>query len=306
MENKDKLFDQIKTAAENAETKDFPSMENVWSRVENKLDKKILKKENSLWKKIAVAAILLLIISIAYHYLTPTNDVVTPKNETVTIDTTKSLQSQKIIDQQIVGTDAISNPIQENNTATIQKATAPSQIIINNNYNITSEKDKNVIITDSAIFTQQNKNAIGYQSKTMMTPNRFFEARGVVYKEVETAETSEELKKESQNVAKKLEPLVVIDNQVKNKADYSDAENDDFETVEVLTDPLYIINGVYYTEQEVFGPKPTSPYVPLSQLEIHTISILQGEKATAIYGEKGKKGVVIITTKTGKPSFKKP
>lgn len=306
MENKDKLFDQIKTAAENAETKDFPSMENVWSRVENKLDKKVLKKENTLWKKIAVAAILLLVISIAYQYLTPTKNIVTPKNEIVTIDTTKSLQPQKIIDQQIVSTDAISDPVQENSTSTIQKPTAPNQIIINNNYNITSEKDKKVIITDSAIFTQLNKNAIGYQSKSMMMPNRYFESRGVVYKEVETAAPSEELKKESQNDAKKLEPLVVIDNKVKNKADYSDAENDDFQTLEVLTDPLYIINGVYYTEQEVFGPKPTSPYAPLSQLEIHTISILQGEKATAIYGEKGKKGVVIITTKTGKPSFKKP
>ena len=199
MENHDKLFDQIKTAAENAETKDFPSMENVWSRVENKLDKKVLKKENTLWKKIAVAAILLLVVSIVYHYVTPNNTILTPKNDTVTIDTTKSIQPQKNIDQQIVSTDAIANPVQENNTPTPQKPNTPNQIIINNNYNITSEKDKKVIITDSAIFTQPNKNAIGYQSKTMMMPNRFFEARGVVYKEVETAAPSEELKKEIQN-----------------------------------------------------------------------------------------------------------
>lgn len=305
MENKDKLFDQIKTAAENAETKDFPSMENVWSRLENKLDKKVLKKENTLWKKIAVAAILLLVISIAYQYLTPTKNIITPKNETVTIDTTKSLQPQKNIEQQIVSTDAISNPIQENTTPTLQKPNVPNQIIINNNYNITSEKDKKVIITDSAIFTQQNKNTIGYQSKTTI-PTRVFESRGVVYKEVEAASPSEELKKESQNDAKKLEPLVVIDDKVKSHASLISTQDYDVETLEVLPDPLYIINGVYYTEQELFGPKPTSPYAPLSQLEINTISILQGEKATAIYGEKGKKGVVIITTKTGKPSFKKP
>ena len=72
----------------------------------------------------------------------------------------------------------------------------------------------------------------------------------------------------------------------------------------MLPDPLYIINGVSYSEKELFGSKPSSPYAPLSKLKIETISILQDEKATAIYGEKGKKGVVIITTKTGKPSFK--
>jgi TonB-dependent SusC/RagA subfamily outer membrane receptor len=85
----------------------------------------------------------------------------------------------------------------------------------------------------------------------------------------------------------------------------ADVEYDNLETIKVLPDPLYIINGVQYTEQELFGSKPTSPYAPLSKLDIYTISILQEEKATAIYGEKGKKGVVIITTKSGKPEFKK-
>ena len=74
--------------------------------------------------------------------------------------------------------------------------------------------------------------AVLFYTNARVLTNRFFEARGVVYKEVETAAPSEELKKESQNDAKKLEPLVVIDNQVKNKADYSDAENDDFQTLE--------------------------------------------------------------------------
>ena len=42
MENQDKLYNQFKSAAENAETKDFPGMENVWNRVEQKLDTKVL------------------------------------------------------------------------------------------------------------------------------------------------------------------------------------------------------------------------------------------------------------------------
>ena len=38
---------------------------------------------------------------------------------------------------------------------------------------------------------------------------------------------------------------------------------------------------------------------------IESISILPPEKAVSIYGEKGKKGVVIVTTKDGKPLPKK-
>ena len=60
-----------------------------------------------------------------------------------------------------------------------------------------------------------------------------------------------------------------------------------------------------YSEEELFGPNPTSPYSPLNKQLIETISILQDEKAVSIYGEKGKNGVVIITTKDGKPAPKK-
>ena len=60
-----------------------------------------------------------------------------------------------------------------------------------------------------------------------------------------------------------------------------------------------------YTEQELFGPNPTSPYTPLSEQEIDSITVLQQEKAITIYGQKGKKGVVIISTKNGKPAAKK-
>ena len=64
MENRDKIFDQFKSAAENVAPKDFGSMESVWNRVEEKLDTKVLKKETKTWKKIAVAASILLCFSI--------------------------------------------------------------------------------------------------------------------------------------------------------------------------------------------------------------------------------------------------
>ena len=103
----------------------------------------------------------------------------------------------------------------------------------------------------------------------------------------------------------KEEPLLVIDDVAEDLQILGKLDANDVESIIVLPDPLYIINGVEYSEVEVFGPNPTSPYSPLNQQEIETISILQKEKATEIYGKKGEKGVVIITTKNGKPKLKK-
>ncbi|MDR6968847.1 hypothetical protein J2X31_002873 [Flavobacterium arsenatis] len=70
----------------------------------------------------------------------------------------------------------------------------------------------------------------------------------------------------------------------------------------MLGNPLYIINGVEYTEQELFGPKPTSPYYPLIEQEITSINIIQAKNAIKLYGQmKGQSGVVVIETKDGKP-----
>ena len=105
--------------------------------------------------------------------------------------------------------------------------------------------------------------------------------------------------------AKKEKPLLVYNNKVDNKQTVKEVEMDDIESIVELPDPLYIINGVEYTEQELFGPNPTSPYTPLGEQEIDSITVLQQEKAMAAYGVKGKKGVVIISTKNGKPAAKK-
>ncbi len=85
MENQDKIFEQFKDASKKAETKDFPAMEKVWNRVEEKLDKKDDKKTIALWKKIGIAASLLLFFSLGYQFLkTDETTIDTPKNPIVT------------------------------------------------------------------------------------------------------------------------------------------------------------------------------------------------------------------------------
>ena len=79
MDNQDKIFDKIKNASQKAEEKDFPAFEKVWNRVEEKLDKKEDKKAIALWKKLTIAASLLLFFSLGYQFLKKDSVIITPK-----------------------------------------------------------------------------------------------------------------------------------------------------------------------------------------------------------------------------------
>ncbi len=78
MENQDKIFDKIKNASQKAEEKEFPALEKVWMRIEEKLDKKEDKKAIAVWKKLAVAASLLLFFSLGYQFLKPDSKIIEP------------------------------------------------------------------------------------------------------------------------------------------------------------------------------------------------------------------------------------
>jgi Ca-activated chloride channel family protein len=79
MDNQDKIFKKIKNASKKAEEKDFPAFEKVWMRVEEKLDKKEDKKAIALWKKLTVAASLLLFFSLGYQFFKTDSVIITPK-----------------------------------------------------------------------------------------------------------------------------------------------------------------------------------------------------------------------------------
>src|SRR5258708_12008685 len=75
-------------------------------------------------------------------------------------------------------------------------------------------------------------------------------------------------------------------------------------------DPLYIIDGVPYTSNNltsgityVLGYSGSTTGNPLSYInpaDIASIDVLKDADATAIYGSRGANGVVLITTKKGK------
>lgn len=305
MENQDKLYNQFKSAAENAETKDFPGMENVWNRVEQKLDTKVLKKETKLWKKLALAASILLVVSVGYHFWSNEKTITTPTNEIVTNDSITT----PIIEENNAVADVEKHPaIKENAEEILKQQTKTANVVVMNDTvkpkkmeapmpaavsEIKSEKDD--------VQKEEETNSYnGYLSKEV------FDARSVKNNSQKTMMNSKGRMAEAKMKSSiKEEPLLVIDNVAEDLQKLGKLDANDVESIIVLPDPLYIINGVEYSEKEVFGPNPTSPYSPLNQQDIETISILQKEKATEIYGKKGEKGVVIITTKNGKPKLKK-
>ncbi|MEN0048640.1 MAG: SusC/RagA family TonB-linked outer membrane protein [Bacteroidota bacterium] len=79
--------------------------------------------------------------------------------------------------------------------------------------------------------------------------------------------------------------------------------------------PLYVVNGVPLSGSAIspsganvggndLGAGNTTPKNPLSFLnpqDIESINILKDASATAIYGSRGANGVILITTKTGRP-----
>ncbi|WP_289662559.1 hypothetical protein [Flavobacterium panacagri] len=318
MDNQDKLFDKIKQASQNAEFKDFPGMEKVWSRVEDKLDKKEDKKTIVLWKKIAVVASLLLLISLGSQFLHTNKEDIneTPKvvvnekvnienpaaekNETVVSSDTPLVPKEevaKILDQQIKQQEKVA----VHETQAIPKAIAPPPVVTERaNYDA-------IIVASSPIRAEEDSNT---DSEKEVTSEMGY------FKNPQRESAKAAFVDKSTSRAKKSTPLVVLNGNAmahsndakKDKMMQSELPNLNPENVDslvVLEEPLYIIDGVYYSENDLFGKNPTSPYAPLDKQDIKTITILQDLEATEKYGEKGKKGVVIITTKTGKPAPKK-
>ncbi|WP_395059531.1 hypothetical protein [Flavobacterium sp.] len=301
MENQDKLFEQFKNAAEKAETKDFPEMEKIWSRVDAKLDTVVYKKQNNNWKKLAVAASVILVGIIVFQFLKTEDKIMIPENEIVVSDSKKEILPEVITKENpIVSTETEKPVIKSNAEEILQKQITNAQtVVVNDEPAPLAEKE---MVVEAYSTVEKSKKSAASPSNSVLKGNVYDAVSVNSY--AKDAEEDKSTKSEVQE-AKNL-PLLVVDgktitnNKKSGEEIVSELDKEEFESV-YLKEPLYIINGNYYSEESLFGANPTSPYAPLDKQEIKTIKILQDENATAVYGEKGKKGVVIITTKTGKP-----
>jgi hypothetical protein len=296
MGTEEKLYKKIQQAAENAEQKDFPGMEKIWARVEDKMETQTLQKEKHLWKKLAVAASVVLVGTLTFFLLQEKENVVIPENNVTTIDSSKNT----------IPTPETANGL-VNTTPEIKKEAEQilqQQIVIQNNIVINDTinyKSKKEVMIPTAIAMEE----VQEMAKTSLVPNPNYNmsnaasinnsgylAKGKRYDiTLNSAETTQDKDKKVAN-----DDLVVIDGKLSKKS-LNNINPEEIESVVELKEPIYYINGVEYSEESLFGENPTSPYAPLSKQKIDTIVILEPERAIPIYGEKGKKGVVIITIK---------
>lgn len=307
MNTEDKIYNKIKSAADKGATPDFSGMDKVWNRVEDKLDAQVSKSESSKWKKIAVAASIVVVGTIAYNFFNNEPEIITNENQVVLNDSILPNTTNAVVEiseekqPEKTDTQFVNPNIVANADAILEKQIEEKPVVVT-----TIKKTNPVVVSVSEIQAEESREdgimkISEYQSGNSLLPNSKKE-RSNLYNNSTVTETAAP---KSAYQDKKLDPLVVVDSQAKKGMKVEELNGTEMDSIVYLKEPLYIINGKEYSEQELFGPNPTSPYAPLNQQDIISTTIYQGEDATKLYGEKGKKGVVIITTKNGKPMIKK-
>lgn len=309
MNTEDKIYKKIQQASEKGE-KDFLSVDKLWNRVEEKLDTQVIIKKKNTWQKIAVAASIALLGTLIYIF-TLEKENLTKEQNVPKVDSNEIIVSTD-------STEKLIRKVKENVTLETQKDKKSNTEILSNAYSefSTSKIEKQVeaskINLEPSKDVYLNLNSTINNFSNMAYTNNNYILKGKVFDAIEVnmnQNVNYELKETDKKIEIPTSPLLVIDGKViKNK--YSNdnieasseqiKEDEDVETVIVLKEPLYIINGMEYTEESLFGKNPTSPYAPLNKQKIKSVEVLQAPEAQARFGEKGKKGVVIITTKNGK------
>ncbi|RVT77613.1 hypothetical protein EOD40_07370 [Flavobacterium sufflavum] len=140
MDNQDKIINKIKSAAHKAEHQDFPEMDKVWARVEDKLDQKVLETKTKLWKKLAIAASLLLFVSLGYQFLKTDLKIVVP---TKTNENKVVIQKNEIINDSIVPSKNIKTEAPEILQKQLEKQN-PVAVV----ENPTPKNDAKIIVSD--------------------------------------------------------------------------------------------------------------------------------------------------------------
>lgn len=296
MGTEEKLYKKIQKAAENAEQKDFPGMEKIWARVEDKLETQTLKKEKHLWKKIAVAASIVLVGTLTFFLLQERENVTIPENTITTIDSSKN----KIQKPESTSSFVTTHPEIKEEAEQIlqQQIVIQNNIVINDTINYKSKKE---VVVGSPIAVEE----VQEMAKTSLVPsyqnnisnsasinNMGYLAKGKQYDfKMNLADTTQDKDKKAAN-----DDLLLINGELSKKS-LSNLNPDEIESIVELKEPIYFINGVEYSEASLFGENPTSPYAPLSKQKIEKIEVIQPVDAVKIYGKKGEKGVVIILIK---------
>ena len=274
MGTEEKLYKKIQQAAQNAEQKDFPGMENIWARVENKLETQTLQQEKHLWKKIAVAASIVLVGTLAFLLLQPKENIIVPENTITAIDTTKN----EIPTPESANGFATTNPVIKKDAKEIlqQRIVIQNNIVINDTINYSSRKE--VTIHNPMMLEEvQAKTSFAPElrndaSNAAFLSNQGFAAKGKAYSitTVSAEDISQEPIKEMMN-----NDFVIIRGQISQESANGN-------------EPLIVLNNHLVTKAILNDIDPNS---------IASVTVLKNQAAISLYGEKGKNGAIVLTTK---------
>ena len=318
MNSEEKIYSKIKNASHKGE-KDFPGMDKVWNRVEEKLDNTIVVQKKNTWQKLAIAATILLSFSIIYQFMS-NDEIIKDKNETTNSVIVSTDSVKKIIDKakEVVGDNSIPTKLENKINPNITSSETSDNLIDDSAMKmevkedqfdseekgeITNELNKNIGTENEVSFKNSALNSSS-SNTDYLAPTKKYEATVKPVQSKYKATKSKSAAPVQQN-----KDLVVIDGIAMDKSYNAEKElkkinTEDITDTTYLPNPLYIINGIEYSEESLFGKNPTSPYAPLDKQKITSTNILKPADATKIYGKKGEKGIIIITTKDGKPAVK--
>ena len=274
MGTEEKLYKKIQQAAQNAEQKDFPGMENIWARVENKLETQTLQQEKHLWKKIAVAASIVLVGTLAFLLLQPKENIIVPENTITAIDTTKN----EIPTPESANGFATTNPVIKKDAKEIlqQQIVIQNNIVINDTINYSSRKEV-TIHTPMMLEEVQAKTSFAPElrndaSNAAFLSNQGYAAKGKAYSitTVSAEDISQEPIKEMMN-----NDFVIIRGQISQESANGN-------------EPLIVLNNHLVTKAILNDIDPNS---------IASVTVLKNQAAISLYGEKGKNGAIVLTTK---------
>ena len=327
MNSEDKIYNKIRNASHKGE-KDFPGMDKIWNRVEEKLDNTIVVQKKNTWQKLAIAATVLLSFSIIYQFVS--NDEII-KDKIINNNTNPVIVSndsvKKIIEKakEVV----VDNNDSKTTTNAINPYYTSGETSGESSFYPESTKSSDIVIDDSAMKMEVKEDQYDSEEKGKIinTENELIFRNSALNssnsnngylaptKKHNVTITPPKSKykapksKAAEAPVQENKNLVVIDGVAMDKNYNSEKELNKISSEEIadttyLPNPLYIINGIEYSEESLFGKNPTSPYAPLDKQKITSTNILEPANATKIYGKKGNNGIVIITTKDGKPAGK--
>ena len=292
--NIDQLFNEESKKSE--ENTDFPGFEKVWEKVEARLDKAENKKRIiPIWLPYSIAASLAITIGLAYFFnqknelpntsITSNNNIENSVNQNYTIIS----DSSKIaaIDE------TVKNNIQKLSINNIESSSTKkaSQKVLSNAesikpalvqdtelYEVNSDKEKeNLVLADAENLKKEDSNPVL--------------ASGFVQNQ-EVVKTY--AIKEARAGFNNLQRAIPQESHVTlaESTDVSGISDDDFSDVKIAmnknSQPLYIVDG--YVADANFLKN-------YNVKKITSLNIVEGKNAVELYGNSGKKGVVVITTK---------